>query len=231
MNQNNSRRRNNNTKKQNHQNVITTGDQLLLRALDRIERLEETQTPFAPPTIPDVLPMVLKKDKVHTFSRSYGGAQIVSSSLSDTVGGLTFYLGLVPNYTEFTNLFDEFRILQVKVEFDPLTSSSTAPPLYTVIDYDDGTVPTSVNELRQYESLMTVPSNRYFRRVLNPRASSAYYQGSFTGFGSIYGPWLDTGSFGVQHYGLKYLLPQSATPNIATYNVNITLVMQFRNVF
>lgn len=230
MNQNTSTRSRRNQAKRN-QNVITAGDQLLLKALDRIERLEETQTPFAPPTIPDVLPMVLKRDKPHTFARSYAGAQIVSSNLSDTVGGIVFQLGLVPNYTEFTTLFDEFRILQAKIEFDPLTSASTAPPLYTAIDYDDGTVPSSVNELRQYESLMTVPSNRYFRRVLNPKASAAYYQGSFTGFGSSYGPWLDTGSYSVQHYGLKYILPQTATPNAATYNVNITLVFQCRNVF
>jgi len=182
-------------------------------------------------TVPDVPRMRLKSNKVYTFSRSFSAVNLTAGTSVDVSGSIVVSLNNLPNYTEITNLFDEYRIMQVVCEFLPFTNTNNAPPLYTAIDPDDGVTPTSADQLRQLDTCRIVPSNVYFERTFTPMVSAALYTGSFTGYGNIRPTqvWIDNASPNVQHYGLKYYWP--AMPSATgMYALNCVVIIQCRHL-
>jgi hypothetical protein len=149
--------------------------------------------------------------KLHTFYASAIRGNILSSTTVPSAGAINFILADLNNVSDYTNLFDQYRILAVKLEFIMLGSTNplTGPPGYiqTAIDYDDVTTPGSANELMQYDTVQVAPIGQYFERTLRPRSAPAMYSGAFTSFGNVYAQWLDSASPSVQHYGIKYYIP------------------------
>ena len=95
---------------------------------------------------------------VHYFKRSF----YVSSDLLSTGGvslnfAKSYNLNQLPGSTEFSNLFDQYRINLIKVRWMPransaeLFANNTIGSLFSVIDYDDATSPGGINELMQYQ--------------------------------------------------------------------------------
>jgi len=99
---------------------------------------------------------------------------------SDTIRSFTFNLQQLPDYGDFTNLYDMFKINMVKVSAYPMFTSAPAPsgfttnsagvtgtfnPTFTLgantfigalrsfscMDYN-GNPPTTINEMRQYQN-------------------------------------------------------------------------------
>jgi hypothetical protein len=168
------------------------------------------------PTQPDVRWIVPKRDKeIHNFYLSASRGAITTSTTIPSAGALTFILQDLPAYTELTALYDQYRIMKVKVEFivTGATNPLTGPPglILTALDYNDATTPASVNELVQYETVQSVPVGNYFERTLQPRSAVAAYSGVFTSFANVYAQWIDTASSSVVHYGIKYYIPAIAT--------------------
>jgi hypothetical protein len=165
----------------------------------------------APPSVRDVQPIRRpSRPAVHTFEVTVDKG-FVSVTNGVTTGALVFALSDLPSPTDFTSLFDQYRIKQVRVEFLPETTafglSTTAialPYVLTAIDYDDGT-PVSTSAIQQYGTCQTSPYTEYFQRILNPRAALAAYSGAFTSYAqSPPGQWMDSNSPGIQYYGLKW---------------------------
>jgi hypothetical protein len=159
------------------------------------------------PMLRDVLIPTLKRHKVYPFTRLQQLGTITSSTTAEVTSALTFSLSSLPDYTEFTGLFDAYRIVGVKVCFYPAFLDTTAttlyPPIYTVIDYDDSNT-TSTAAYGEYDSCQVVQTGQYFERTLVPRVAIAAYSGAFTSFGQKAKMWIDCGSPSVNHYGLKY---------------------------
>jgi hypothetical protein len=188
-------------------------------SLTQLERVQNTilrdlkwgTVDRSPPAIPDVQPMRRSpRPQIHTFEVTVDKGFVTASNAGDS-GALSFALSDVPSPTDFTSLFDQYRIAQVRVEFIPVTSSlgpsTTAtelPYLTAAIDYDDSTAPT-LGSIRQYGTATTSSISDYIQRVLNPRITQAVYSGAFTSFAlAPYGTWIDSASPGVLHYGLKW---------------------------
>jgi hypothetical protein len=183
------------------------------------------------PDVPDIPRIFLKRNKVYSFTRSIISGQITASTTVDALGALSFTLSGFPNSTEFTSLFDQYRIKNVEISFVYLNPVSVLAPLYTVIDYDDATTPGAVTDLLQYQTLMqTAPGQQHTRR-LEPRFDLAAYSGVFTSFALAQkDQWVDVASPSVQFYGLKYALPATAGGTAGVvYNIQITALLQFRN--
>lgn len=163
------------------------------------------------PATRDIQPMTRpSRPPIHTFEVTVDkGTVTVTNGV--TSGALVFALSDVPSPTDFTSLFDQYRIAQVRVEFLPLVSafgpSTTAtdlPYVLTAIDYDDGTA-VSTAALQQYGTCMSTSIIEYHQRVLNPRAALAAYSGAFTSYAqSPPGQWMDSASPSIQYYGLKW---------------------------
>jgi len=158
----------------------------------------------------------------------------------DTIdlGALSFYFSQLPDYQDFTTLFDKYVIDAVKVEFffPSVTQSTTTdhlkwPRISTVLDYDDDTVATSINELYQYQTLrQTQYTDSNLCHTLNivPRISRPVYNGtSIIPAFEVCPPhvWIDLNSVGVPHYGLKYALEYNMGRQT---DVEVRLTMNFR---
>lgn len=181
---------------------------------------------------------VIKKlsQGVHYFKRTlYASGAIAGSSITDVFGATGFQLSSLPNYTEFTALFDMYKITGVKVTYMPRANSAEAGTnqglvkFFSVIDYDDTTAPTAINDLLQYESLKVSNSSRDHTRFLKPKIARAIYQsGVSTAYGASTG-WIDCDNASVPHYGLKYALQQLPSGN-QSFDVKITYYLAFKNV-
>jgi len=179
--------------------------------------------------VPDVQRFQLKRDKVYTFSRSFGIGQITTGPTSIS-GAYSVTLASIPGYTEFTALFDQYRIIQVTIQFSPINVGAVALPIISVIDYDDANVPSTADELRQYQTLRTVTGTQYFERTFTPRiAMAAYGNGVFNSF-ATQSPsiWLDSASSSIPYYGLKYYWT-GRTGTDAGYDVVASIILQTRN--
>lgn len=152
-----------------------------------------------------------------------------------------FTLAALPSYTEFTNLFEQYRINAVKLTFIPYTDSIEGnttsanlfvPRVYTIIDKDGSPLLSSETAMQQYNDA---------RLIRDPcKAFSIYVRKPCVQFGTanaltVVGgapkpsPWLDCDNHSVQHWGCGI---GGVVPNAAgnfNYSVVATYYMQFKN--
>lgn len=203
---------------------------VLENTLRDISQHTEAALQYPQQSVVDVPRMRVKRDKVHTFVRTSNRVTITASTTVDQSGTYTVSLSDFPSSSDFTNLFDEYRMVQFTFEFFPSSPTMSAPPIYTAVDPDDAAAPTSADSLRQFDTCLIVPSGRFFERTFTPNVSTALYGGgAFTSYGTIspYKTWIDNASPSVLHYGLKYYWPFSATAT-GSYVVQLSAVIQCR---
>jgi len=162
----------------------------------------------------------------------------LSANTGDTVIAYYFALSSLPSYTDFTSLFDQYRILEVILTFMPYSNSavtttvSSAFPglIATWMDFDDANLPANIAEGQQYDSYQRNAGTEPFARVIKPKSAVASYSGTFTSYDSVYGKWHDAASSGVQHYGLKAVIT-GATFATATkvYEIEATVTLQTKS--
>jgi hypothetical protein len=200
---------------------------------DNLERqliaLNKQQQMYALPSTPDINFPRIKQNTIHNFVLSF-----VAGTITSNVAGVTtsFNLSLnsFPTSTQFTGLFDTYRIMTAKAIFNPvatLPSNGDQPAFQTAIDYDDSS--TSTNLLDR-DTSMTVMAGQYFERNWTPHVASALYSGTFTSYGNLSHVWIDAGSPSVLHYGLKTYQPP-ATAALPIFEVTIRCHVQFKNNF
>lgn len=165
--------------------------------------------------------MRIRRNPVYSFVRTKQLTSINLQTASDTLGRITFQLDNLDNYTEFTNLFQQFRILGVKLTFVPYVTSNDANPIattyvmpniHTVIDHDDSGTPANLAEIMQFRNHRMTRLNRVHSRYIKPSILMSAYETALT---SAYIPkwkqWVSTDDYTTPHYGLKYFIDQSST--------------------
>lgn len=149
---------------------------------------------------------------------------VSTTATASTFTGNALGIGLseLPNYTEFTALYDQFRINKIKWEFVPVvknnietvywntttlipvTSYVNPPETWTYLDYDDGSTPTE-SEALQSQTLRKTPGGRKAKRIFRPAVLfMAYETVSTTAYSPQWKKWIDCGDNTTPHYGLKY---------------------------
>jgi len=196
--------------------------------LKDIRELEKTQIRGVPPAVHDPTALSIRNSKVHTFSRSFPGGTISSSPTIDQSGSVSASLSLFTSVTEFTSLFDSYRITQMQVQFIPVSNPGSA--LYTVLD-DDSNVLVSLTPVLEYDTLHISQTGQLQTRVLTPRVALAAFGSSvFTSFAQRSYVWLDAASPTVPHYGVKWYYPSiPGLPTAPAYTIIVSCVLQFRN--
>lgn len=130
---------------------------------------------------------------------------------------LTLKLNDVPNYTDFTSLFDSYKITHAEFKFIPHFTVGQVPlgpqntqvaRLVTVIDQDDDVVPTGLTQLMQYSSLDESLLDRERVRNFKPRVSvQTYRTATTTGYNTPDDAiWIDAAQTDVPHYCGKALI-------------------------
>jgi len=168
---------------------------------------------------------------------SVSGTGVSYTAASGTILGATttgffslyFMLGdFSQAASEFGPLVDQYRIPKVRVHIYPGTNTSTStttqnPPVYTVVDYDDSTVLSTINGAFEYQNVEIHSPYKPFTLTLKPRQAVA----SGSGFLNIPTGWVDMANQTVAHYGIKGVLPFSYAAN---YVVIVEAEIQLRSV-
>lgn len=177
---------------------------------------------------------------VHKFTRKMVQSLAITNSLNPQNYAMGWTLNAVPNYGEFTALFDQYRITRIEVTWiydhnsgDISTAAGVAsnanmglPNLYAVADYDDNTALSGLTDYVQYEPCKIARLNKIQRWTIRPKIAMAAYQaGTFTSYANARS-WIDSASPAVVHFGLKWAVDasmcnpaNSAAVQIGTMNV------------
>lgn len=157
--------------------------------------------------------------------------------------GVSVYSTAVPNITEFSNLFDQWRLKKVIVRLDLAAgysdSASTPvimPNLYYVSDYDDSG-DCDINAMLQYPQCQV---HNFYRNGYEPFQVSLSPKPlrdvAGSGVSTTYGPmsvapWLRTADLTTPHYGLKLALDWMGKVQTADVQMVVTIwyEMEFMN--
>lgn len=161
--------------------------------------------------------------------------QIVgNSAFAPYINSFQFRFADIQNHTEFSALFDQYRLNMIIVRFylkiDPsaqVSGAATFPKLYYRADYDDANTPSGLPELRE--------SNRTVIKVMNPNypvtikikpavASALFQSLATTAYSAKWKQWVDILNSSVPHYGLKYAIDDLTNSN---YRVDIEHIYYF----
>lgn len=166
------------------------------------------------------------------------------------LGGVTQITSVMPDYADFTGLFDQYRIDKVEVRLIPAyadggittTSQSWLPTIVHAIDEDDSNAASNL-VLQQYGSakytqLTSSGGEIKPLRVFTPKCDVAVYRtGATFAYGSLTdkAKWIDVAYPDVPHYSFKAALdPVSvaigANLTIAPINIVVKYHMSFRTV-
>lgn len=175
------------------------------------------------------------RQPIHYFKRTaYYSGYLNGSTLADQPLSLIAQLSQVPNFGEFTALFDMYKIMGVRWRISPRANSGEIGTnlgrvkLFSAIDYDDNLV-ASLTDLLQYESLKVTTSDRDHVRYVKPRISREVFQ---SGVSTAYSPgraWIDCQNTTVPHYGLKAVL-QQLPAGTQSFDIQVTYYLAFKNV-
>lgn len=175
------------------------------------------------------------KTYLHSFKRSCIVDQINVANTA-VAGALTFKLSDLPNYDEFSNLFDAYRLMAVKLKFVPDFSGSPTTDavvsiglhsLHTAIDHNDDTQPAGVLDLMEYDTYkmkrIDRGMNRYFH--VNTLASGS------AGDEQNWKKWISTANTDIKYYGFKYWFDGIGQDSqVVTIDVFATYYFQCKSV-
>ncbi len=168
----------------------------------------------------------------HLFSVNTGGFGAV----------FAFSLGDLPQLSQYSAVFDQFKIEEVQLKFIPLvtqlvttnTATNFVDPSQFVLDFDDDNTLANENSALDYNNCQTAQSYEEVLIILRPGVAPAYYQGgAFSGYG-VQGSaehWLDIASSTIKHFGVKVWVGAlaAASSMVAGWTVYGKYTVSFRN--
>lgn len=177
------------------------------------------------------------RPNVYHFKRKY----FVVDAFAVTTGtdfklGVNFALSNLPTFTDFTNLYDMYRINKIVYKIIPKYSqanlsgglNANLQQIHSAIDYDDTVAPVSISDLTQYQTHRMTRGNGIHTRVLVPKVNL-----SINNFADApkAKQWIDCDDSTVLHRGLKLYIPAPLGADITvSYDVEATFYMSFKNV-
>lgn len=175
-----------------------------------------------------------KGQKLYLFKRFCDYGELTVSSLTGGSFAYNFSLNDLPNYTEFTSLYDMYKLNAVKITFIPQQTESISlgsinnannVRFFSAIDYNDSSAPASANELREYQTCkVTSVFKQHKRYIYKPKILDSV--------SSSRTAWIATASPSTNHYGLKVWVDpiDSTTTTSMTYQVEAKLYLSFKQV-
>lgn len=159
------------------------------------------------------------------------GVVLTTSTTLNTFGYWAFSLSLCSQSATFSALFDQYRVELIELWITPSSQSGDIgmnSKFATVIDVDDSNLLTAYTDALEYESCVSSNLNDAHYRRWVPHVAVAAYSGAFTSYMNVEAPWIDVGSPGVLHYGVKLAAQPSAVAHGVVANARVTI--SFRNV-
>lgn len=179
-----------------------------------------------------------------TFHRLDSIAALVQSNTSDQTGHLSFNLGQCPGSGPYQNLYHQYRIVKVKLQFIPCNMQSRfnladpekptdtfTPSLYTSINRTSTAFANNVSKIMSMNSCRYTLAGRTHSRTLTPSSLDQVYESSVTtAYAPEYKQWLSTDDPTVPHFGLDYVLA-GTTSEVGAFKYRLvqTVWLQYKN--
>ena len=190
----------------------------------------------------------LTQSTVYRYSRWADAGATLASSLLSSGYAFTGSLDNVQGYTEFQNLYDQFKITGVLVTFqlinhpdvatnlnDGSTFNSTNwfPKLWYITDSDDNTTPTLAGmRERQGVKVRILRPNQTVKMFLHPKVLVQTYR---TSTSTGYAPksmFLDMATgYNVPHYALKYVVDANGQSPSASFPFTVRVEYKYYLAF
>lgn len=174
---------------------------------------------------------------VYSFKRTIFNKDNIVVSGTDFAAAWSWDMNALPNVTDFSNLYDMYMIKKIVVKIIPkyteailnsgASTNANCQQIHSVIDYDDGTNPTSINDMVQYQSHRLTRGNQVHTRVFVPKVelttSAANAPKSYQ--------WIDFDSLTATHRGMKVYIPAPTTASTqVSYDVQTIYYFSCKNV-
>lgn len=158
-------------------------------------------------------------------------------------GGLAYYgsaqfqLNSMLGYSQFTAMFQEYRINCVVYKIQPLwdcvdlgdMTLTNMPNIGYCLDYNDANIPTNLDDLQQYANYKETPFNKTIKIKVWPAISpQIYINGVTSGYTVKRKQWLRAANSNVPHYGLKFCIFNIANDYNYKWNVSAKFYVSFR---
>jgi len=159
---------------------------------------------------------------------------LASSTTVPTFVGFSFTISQVNDFSSFSSIFDQYHIRLIEVLIEPqitevLSAATDVSELITVVDVDDANTPTNYNDLGSYPTVVQARGTQAHYHRWVPSVAVAVYSGAFTSFAATTSMWLDCGSSGIQHYGLKGAAQVAAQLQTYTYQAKLHVSWRARH--
>lgn len=188
---------------------------------------------------------------IHRFKRTCKLDDLVVKYTAGTPGvgvganpAYQFTLNSLPDYSEFVNLYDMYKITGIKLSIVPTAQAVTSAVsgtintsgfsrVHSVIDFDDNTQLASENNALQYATLRTTSHQRTHTRFFKPKLSVSIDGELATTLASAPSAnrWISTEYPEVEHRGVKvWINPpvNNAVSTSLTYTVYATYYLAMK---
>lgn len=192
-------------------------------------------------------PRGLMSRSTHSYAR-YGTPETVSIAAGGQLSSYArvFTFNDIRSYTEFTNLYDQYKITRVVMMFQlvdnpdqcqgyvtgsntgTVTGATMYPRLWYLRDYDDDATlnPNQMQESAKSKMVVLRP-NKITRIAIKPAVKSSIYRTAVSeGFAPKWNQKLDMAAHDIPHYCLKYAL-DSMTSTATAYRVKVDIKYYF----
>lgn len=148
------------------------------------------------------------------------GSQLLTAVTADSMANnyqfgasYLFKLSSVVDSSDFTNLYDKYKILGVKVRImwqcnqASVSGTSVLPVISYSVDHDDNTVPSSLYAIttKATSKVKVLGQNNYVDIYIRPRVAGQLYNTALlSGYSTVKAPWINSTYNDVPHYGLKF---------------------------
>lgn len=169
--------------------------------------------------------MFTPQKPIHKFQRGYQALTLDGNVVhAPYLQAFETQLGFLPGFTEFTSLYDEYRIDYVQYKFylksaiDSFTTGNVDyPVLHWAVDNDDAGIPTTLADIQQHSNAKTALLTCEKPVVVGYKPSVAqeiYRTPITTAYASKQNVFVDTTGTNVPHYGLKWGLDSFINSNM-----------------
>lgn len=166
--------------------------------------------------------------------------KLQATAASSVYKGFTFHLSDLPDFAEFTALFDQYQISGIRLTFHRFqnvsltgtaNSDSILPLTYITTDYDDVGVITE-DAMCQYDKVKVYTSGRTFKMFIRPKTLTPIYESAIaTSYGNPKSaPWVSTADPDVDYFGLRTLMTQTGAQGLSGWMIRAKYYLRFRNV-
>nr|WAE42286.1 MAG: capsid protein [Cressdnaviricota sp.] len=181
------------------------------------------------------------KLKSFLLKRAFSAAALTIANTAAGNAVFTFRLSDMPDVSDFTNLFQRYKINAVKIEFmSPFNVALTQTfatgiglfLLYGVIDRNSTTALATTAQAEEYQSLKIWKSNQNHQVYFKPSLPMTVTDIAANSFVEIQKPrWISTLETGIEHLGFKLITDNNGSGNSYVLTPRLTYYMSFKDVF